>query len=204
MTHFTKSFTVTLFFLMITSLAEAQHYRQGQFIVDAFYGFPNFYSRNQYSNFNGQYQNINIRGHVSFTGIGPIGGRAEYMITDNLGFGIDFSYANSAVTISNNGYYYKFSNERLRILPRLNLHIGDNYKLDPYIAIGFGYYSSINKFDSNDKSYTPNPSVTEPDLYPLSIRAAAGCRYFFNDHIGAGVEIGLFGPLLTGGLTGKF
>jgi hypothetical protein len=36
------------------------------------------------------------------------------------------------------------------------------------------------------------------------VMAKFGMRYFITDHIGLGVEVGLGGPLATGGVTVKF
>ena len=57
---------------------------EGNVIIDLYYGFPNgaktFYSIfESYSGFKA-------------TGIGPLGGRVEYMVADNLGVGVDVNF----------------------------------------------------------------------------------------------------------------
>jgi opacity protein-like surface antigen len=204
---------VTIFFIAFTSV-NAQHYTQGQVVVDAYYGFPNLYSTALESSLN-SLNTTNSLELISYSAssIGPVGGRAEYLVTDNIGIGVDFSYTNTVATFSlkdvnNFSHSYNQVNSftadvtRIRAMPRINIHFGEEPKFDPYFTFGLGYYYVSAKISADDPSVTP--VTINGALIPVSTRAGLGCRYFFTDHIGAGVEIGLFGPLLTGGLTGKF
>ena len=83
-----KSILRTLSVLLLFSAlginnANAQVVKEGTIIFDVYYGFPNLYTavlKAEYVNndLGSDYQNVDIGG------IGPLGLRAEYLITDKI------------------------------------------------------------------------------------------------------------------------
>jgi hypothetical protein len=200
---FTKSLKTLFFLLIISNLAQAQVYEKGKVVIDAYYGFPNLVT--------GYYKTLinasNAAGGntgITATSIGPLGARVEYLLSDKVGFGVDFSYANTTLKYTN-VYNYQVSIPRWRVVPRINLHLGQSTKLDPYFAFGLGYDSWGVVGKTNDPNYV-NYSVKQilPIYVPVVIMAKFGMRYFITDNLGLGFELGLGGPLATGGVTVKF
>lgn len=187
---------------------------QGNMIVDLYYGFPNF-GKTLWKVLEDDSSNANTKA----TGIGPLGGRFEYMIADNLGFGVDINYLSNGFeydytssvydtttsTFVNQTYHVTYTKQKLRIMARLNYHFVQTDVVDAYVGFGAGYKHKINKFTSTN----PNDSESELEaglnLVPVSIRICLGTRFFFTENIGINMELGAGGgPLLSGGLSLKF
>ena len=123
-----------------------------------------------------------------------------------IGLGIHANYALTAVegqsVDGGTTYTYEASYSRLRVMPTLNIHMGNSKRFDPYFSFGVGYASR--KF----KETTDNPNIPELSIKnasPVAFRAEFGMRYFFTDHIGLNVLVGVGGgPLVGGGLSFKF
>jgi hypothetical protein len=202
MKNFTKSLKTLFLILIISNLAQAQVYEKGKVVIDAYYGFPNLWTSILQSEVNNSTTAQNAG--VTVSSIGPLGGRIEYLLSSKIGFGVDFSYANTTAkyTDQSTNYNYQISIPRWRVVPRINIHLGHDTKLDPYFAFGVGYVNSSYSYKTNDPNYTG--LATTRSLVPVSVMAKFGMRYFITDHIGLGVEVGLGGPLATGGVTVKF
>lgn len=179
----------------------------GSIIIDPYYGFPNFGKKLADS-----FVSDSINGDIQVTGIGPCGLRGEYLISDNFGIGFDFIYnsvgakADYTQTTSGNvvnSYTDKVNMQRFRVQLRMNYHFVQTDAVDAYV--GFGAGTNIRRF-----SYTSdNPNYVTPDaltgaLIPVSIRLALGMRYYFTQNIGLNAELGLGGPVISGGLSFKF
>ena len=168
----------------------AQVFETGDVQVEAYYGFPNLYTAVLKS----AYANDPSVGNVNIGGIGPIGFRGEYMVTDKIGMGIDVNYTNTYVQwtdgVSGTVYNYEITVPRFRAMGKFNFHFTDSDVFDAYGSVGAGYSSFKYKLVTNDPSYT----ITEQtSLIPVSFRLAVGGRYFFTDNIGANLEFGLGG-----------
>ncbi len=188
----------------------AQALQEGNVVFDGYYGWPNFFTTLAKAAYisSGQDENLKIGG------IGPLGARAEYMVTDRVGVGIDLFVANSSLgwserttifnpTTGNNEdvtYNYDLDFNRITALARFNYHFGSSDKFDPYAAVGAGYRSTSLSFTTNDPDFLEQ---SVGGALPIGIRLAAGGRYFFNDFIGINLEMALGGPLLSGGLSIK-
>ncbi len=202
-------FAVFIFALLfVSNTSNAQVYEKGNVVVDAFYGFPNLYTAivrgvytNNSNNGTNTYTNLKIKS------LGPLGITGEYLLSSKVGIGLEATYASTGVTANyyenqdGNTYAYSASINRLRILPRVNIHFGDNDKVDPYLALGMGYANTKFSYETANPHQTP---VTFKSVVPISYRMGFGVRYFFTDHIGAMVEFGFGGALLRGGLSVKF
>lgn len=191
--------------LLLAANPAAAQVEEGNVIIDPYYGYPNFGKTLVSSAISEDAENTKA------TGIGPLGLRVEYMLADNLGLGIDFIYNSSGIegdvtrtdSLGNSAVYTdKASMQRIRVMLRFNYHFVQTDALDAYIGGGAGYNTRIWKYTSTDPSYE-EPSVSG-SLLPVAFRAALGARYFFTDNIGLNAEIGLGGPVLSGGISIKF
>lgn len=163
--------------------------KKGDFIVDGYYGFFDFSDPRIFGApwwFVG-FRNIDEASHRS---IGPIGARAEYMVTDMIGLGMEFNYSAHYATWIEGAYSYEYSVTRIRAFPRFNIHFSNSEKLDAYVGAGLGYRDLVRSFSSDDPNHQ---NKTMPAVFPIALRFGIGVRYFFTDHIGLGLEFGLGG-----------
>ncbi|MGB1103714.1 MAG: outer membrane beta-barrel protein [Crocinitomicaceae bacterium] len=187
--------------------AQAQ-VEEGNIIIDPYYGYPNFGK----SFFDLFVSDNNVAG-VSINALGPAGLRAEYMLADNFGLGVDFIYnsvsgsgtvdslAADGVTVVET-YDAKLYSRRYRIHLRANYHFVQTGSLDAYV--GFGAGTNIRQFGVTSDYPNFNDDSISGSLIPVSARVALGARYYFTDNIGFNTELGLGGPLLSLGLSLKF
>lgn len=202
--------TAAFLFTSGNSVAQVE---QGSVIIDPYYGFPNFGKSflQSVEDSNPGAENTKIGG------IGPAGLRAEYMVSDRIGLGIDVIYnsnkisfaATDTVGYDGNGdpvtedYEWEYKMQRVRAQVRINYHFEiSNPNFDSYIGLGAG---TNNRF----RTTLQNGEETEGDLddftlLPVSMRFCVGARYYFTDNLGLNMEIGLGGPVISGGLSLKF
>jgi hypothetical protein len=206
-----KKILSLLFVCVLSSITcFSQAVKQGDVIIDAYYGFPNLFSAILKTSIN----NVNnvATTNLKIKSVGPFGGRLEYLLNDKIGLGLESNYTNTSATwlgesTDNNGvthiYSYEISAPRFRIMPRFNFHfVKSNDNLDGYFAVAAGYKSLTLETKSNDPDYQP---IKVGSLIPVAFKVAVGLRYFFTENIGANIEVGLGGgPLLAFGLTAKF
>lgn len=199
----------TLLFFAVTFLLQfgvnAQAVRQGNVMIDAYYGFPDLYRTTFKSAYN-QSGNTNLK----VGGIGPIGGRVEYLLSDKFGLGLDVAFTNTFVTynrdtVNANGpitYEDKAGTKKIGGMVTFNYHFVENDKLDAYAMVGAGYKQRTYYAESTDPDFS-GESFT--GLIPVSFRIGAGMRYFFTDNIGMNLALGFGqGGLINGGITAKF
>lgn len=185
--------------------ATAQAVEQGNVIIDAYYGFPNLYT----NVFKVAYANSGTELNLAIGGIGPLGGRVEYMVGDKLGLGLDVGFNNSTIKYqevsSSDGqtYDYDFKTQKLGFMVTFNWHfLENNDNLDVYGVLGAGYGNRTFEFTSTD----PNYNQTEvKSLIPIASKIGVGMRYFFTDNIGANLALGFGqGGILNAGISAKF
>lgn len=184
------------------STSQAQAVEKGDIIIDGFYGTPNLVT--------GIIRGLSIDGIISedvkIKSMGPFGGRAEVLLTETVGLGVDVIYASSSVSWKSVSYFdsltynYKVSNPRLRIVPRVNIHFSQNPNFDAYGVFGIGYKDSKLEFESEDINWIHN--IDFP-LSPIAFRLGMGVRYFITPNFGLNVEAGFGSALFTGGITVK-
>jgi len=196
-----------LFSLLCTNMAftsttaTAQCVKEGTILVDTYYGFPNLYT----AIFKSAYANAGSPSSVTVKGIGPIGLRGEYLLTDKLGLGVDIGFNNTKITenvdSAGNTYVNTFYTQKIGVMATLNYHFVTKDKLDFYGVLGAGYGSRSFSFTSTQPGYT-NPTIKS--LIPVSARLGLGIRYFFTDNIGMNFGLGVGqGGLLNAGITFK-
>jgi opacity protein-like surface antigen len=193
---------VTALTLLTSSNASAQAVEQGNIIIDAYYGFPNLYT----AVFKSAYSNSAGTLNYAVKGLGPLGLRAEYMLADKFGMGLDIGFNKTLISYDeqsgSNTYTYEFATQKLGIMATFNYHFLDNDKVDLYGVLGVGYGSRTFDFTSTDPNYT-NTAVES--LIPVASKLGIGMRYFLTDNIGINVAAGFGqGGLLNAGLSAKF
>lgn len=184
---------------------QAQAVEEGNVIVEGFYGWPNFTTfllRTAY--------NLSASDEaVTITGLGPFGARAEYIIMENVGIGIDAYYGASGIAWKSSQptpmgtdtvYDYSVDYKRfsLNLRAAYHLDIGENF--DAYVSGGLGYRYRRSTIDTDDPAFMP---VEVGSLIPISVRGAIGGRYYIGGIVGIGMELALGGPLISGGLSVK-
>lgn len=194
---------LALTMMLAPTKTNAQALEQGNVIIDAYYGFPNLYS----TVFKTLYESSNSTG-LTLGSQGPLGIRAEYLITDKVGFGIDLGINSSSISYSeadintNIIYDYKFSTRKIGAIFTFNYHFVENDKLDAYFVVGGGYGNRNFKFTSTDPNYIEE---SVESLIPISYKIGVGMRYFFTENIGANLALGLGqGGLVNAGISAKF
>lgn len=203
---------VGAFALALTSFGQAN--TQGSIIVDPYYGYPNF-GKSLYETFESSSTNFKA------TGIGPCGIRGEYMIGDKIGAGIDFIYNSNRTTYSDTVtvydtvtttytsslYSFERSMQRIRVQARINFHFDiSNPNLDAYFGVGVGTNNRIRKYYENEVEVTDDLTDLggKFTLIPVSMRICTGLRYYFTPNIGINMELGLGGPMISGGASIRF
>ena len=194
---------LALTMMLAPKKSNAQAIEEGNVIIDAYYGFPNLYS----TIFKALYESSNSTG-LTLGSQGPLGIRAEYLITDKVGFGIDLGMNSSSISYSeadintNIIYDYKFSTRKIGAIFTFNYHFVENDKLDAYFVVGGGYGNRNFKFTSTDPNYIEE---SVESLIPISYKIGVGMRYFFTENIGANLALGLGqGGLVNVGVSAKF
>lgn len=202
----------TAMFLGTSNTASAQAVEEGNVLIDVYYGFPNLYT----SVFRSTYANSDQATDLTIGGIGPVGLRAEYLLADKIGLGIDIGFNNSSVRYFEDGtvynpttgnydprtYEYNFSTRKIGAMVTFNYHFLDNDKVDAYVVAGMGYGNRTYKFESTDPDYVGS---TVTGIIPVAGKIGVGLRYFFTDNIGANLGLGFGqGGLLNAGLSLKF
>ena len=187
---------------------------KGKFIIDAYYGFPyvaGSYVKSVFTSNNGTNNNNSVE---SVTNWNHIGGKFEYMVTDGIGIGLEYSYAAVDVKYTEDKfanqstiqtYHYTATLYKQRILARVNFHFGTSKKIDPYATVGVGYKVSLLKSNNpDDQKSIADFNNNFSNLVPISYRLGIGMRYFFSENIGISAEVGIGGAIVQGGICGKF
>lgn len=203
----TKIFVVAIATFFTTNSLNAQVFEEGNVGIDLYYGFPNLYT----SVFKSAYANSGVQEDVNIGGIGPVGLRAEYLLTDKIGLGIDLGFNNSTLTFKEDGYNdngdlttydYTYSTKKIGAMVTFNYHFIDNDNVDFYGVFGMGYGNRSFKFESTDPDYV---EATADGLIPVASRLGVGLRYFFTDNIGLNLGLGFGqGGVANAGLSFKF
>jgi hypothetical protein len=159
------------------------------FIIDAFFGWPYL---------NGTLLTA-VSNNVKVKNTNHLGGKFEYMISDEVGLGGEFTYADASVNYnaSSTGNTQRAGVSKLRILGRVNYHFQTSELFDLYLGMGIGYKKTT-YYDTGNSNYNQTFN-----LFPISMKLAIGVHYYFNETIGINTEVGLGGPLISAGLSVK-
>lgn len=199
-----KRILLGLWLVFMTQNITAQVVSKGNVMVDVNYGVPNLFNLVVKE----AVKALNVE-DLNAQGIGPVGARVDYMITERVGLGLDGAYSTLTVnykkisSYDNQMYQYKATANRVRVIGRASYHFGGQSEhFDPYLTFGLGYMHTKVKVDSQDP-YLGNNKLDVTIPLPVVIRASFGVRYFIVPNVGLNAEIGLGGVLLTGGISVK-
>ena len=170
---------------------------EGSIVGDVYYGFFTFAGT--------LINALDVGSGANTAIIGPIGLRAEYMVSNVVGVGGDLQFNHYSISWSESTifgtYTYKIKWTRIRIMGRMAFHFAVSSTIDPYVAVSAGLRIENLSAETND-----------PDGYDAAgvagvgpaVRFALGMRYFFTPNIGAFAELGVFGGgLFHVGLSAK-
>jgi opacity protein-like surface antigen len=187
----------------LPAAASAQAFKEGTHAFSAGYGAGTFLNSLQRS--------FDPYTDLRYKGLGPLYAKYEYGVTDNIGMGLAFAYAENEwsyryTATDENGAEASYSETTRRstysILARVNFHFGDSDRFDPYIGLGMGYRDA--NWDIRSESPSGNSGVTFKSFVPFGFEATIGARYFFLDNLGVYAEVGGAKSVFQGGLTARF
>jgi opacity protein-like surface antigen len=168
--------------------------KKGNFIIEANYGFPFFAGT-----FVTAIDKADPSADLKSSNTNHLGGRFEYVVSENIGVGAEYTYASVSAKENGTANSYKYTWSKQRMLARITFHFANQEKFNAYGIFGAGYKISDFKTD--------NPSFQAPEIVnavPVAYRAAVGMRVFFIDMVGMHLEMGLGGPLIQAGVSLKF
>ena len=185
---------------------------KGKLLIDADYGVPYLTG----SVVKTVLDNSTGSSVASISNLNHIGGKFEYLVTDNIGVGLEYTYAAVSAkynyvrsyTDNNQNYTvlerYNAKLTKQRILLRVNIHFNTTEKLDVYSTLGLGYKKTQLKTDNIYNTVEVFGFNRTINMFPISMRGGIGIHYFFTQNIGLNLEAGFGGPIIQAGLTGKF
>lgn len=142
-----------------------------------------------------------------YSTFGPIGLRAQYMLSENFGLGVDVNYESKVATwnaaiyegVDRYGNYIytqaqgKYEITKLKLMIRTNWEFYKDDKFSMNWSNSLGYKLGNRYFYDPALDYTNNDVDFSSPLVPIAFRSSIGTRYYFNDFIGIHGEIGFFG-----------
>ena len=208
---------------------------KGKFIIEPYVGLPSssWFQNKQLSTVKTKdtsFYSLNS----TVTGLPVLLGlKLEYMLSNNIGLGLDVNYQESGVeTTYKNGVpvydpitfnttyndtTWRWNEQKLRIMARFQAHFG-NDKVDLYAGGSIGASLVLNK---NKASYNNRPYIGDyPIIFapfkgvdfalkdagiPIALRGYFGARFMLSDNFGILTEIGILsGSILNVGATIRF
>ena len=168
----------------------------------------------------------NYQDAVTYSGVPLLGVEFDYKVVDWFSIGIDASYRFGKIEFDvMDSTFYEDINERWDLdlselvdpfghyelnIPRFKGMVKANFHVLPaasrsdlYFTAGIGYNRSKPKLILNDKEIKFFNRIGKISL-PIAYRTSVGYSYSFTNNIGAFAEVGLGGPIFSGGLSVKF
>ncbi|MBN2746177.1 MAG: hypothetical protein JXR34_05575, partial [Bacteroidales bacterium] len=171
---------------------------EGSLLISAGYGALNYFK-------NGIRQNIEVIDDNT-TGLGPLHGKIEYMLTKTLGSALLINHVETnGNVVYDDGlgkpYTVTLHHKSTSIIYRLNWHFYNEDGLDLFIGGGLGYRFGKYNYATSYSKYSP-PLLTFVH-FPIGFEFSVGFRYFISNHFGFYSEIGITKSILQTGLTYK-
>lgn len=162
------------------------------------YGFPSL-TKTAFNIANGD----NVKSYY----VGPLYGKAEFALSETVGFGIDFAYARGSATyqtqdneIDSLFYNTNFTYTSYSALARVNFHFGHSDNFDPYTGVGLGYRNANYKYTGGDPDATPS-EVNGFNHFGMDF--TIGGRYYITENIAIYGELGIAKSPIQVGLVVK-
>lgn len=183
------------------------HLKTGDFVLSVNAGYPNWgkYYVDDYI------RSSNLT-NISSGGIAPITVSGSYFYNNHVSFSLTGMFNSWGGSWRDNFVGdYQFRVNRLRFLFGAEYHFFelDINKTDWYIGAAVGGNTIMVDYSSDDPFWTPrqNGYFTQNNDnldFPLTGRAYAGMRYFFNENWGANIELSYGGASISWGINYKF
>lgn len=198
MKKLTITFIAIALLLGINSNAFSQSIAEGDVQIRAYYGYPYFAGAFIKSAL--ETDSTGARTDITVKNTNHIGGGAQFLISDKVGLGVDYTFAKVSATYIDGVDKYNLSLTKHRVTAMMSFHFATGESVDPYFNVGAGYKKNILKY--NEPGFDDTEAISQP--IPVSMRLGIGMNYFFTDAIGINAEIGLGGPLVHFGIVAKF
>lgn len=205
----------------LTSLAQERNAFnvENPFRVQVYTGGPNFLkSATKFSS--------NFQDKVTYNGRPMIGVEADYKIVDWFSLGVDVSYRYGQLDVDvldsslfeeiNDKWgvdvsqyadpfgHYSLKVPKFKAMVKANFHaLPNESRSDLYFTIGIGYNKVKPRLFLDDNEIQFFKRIGTFSL-PLAYRTSVGYSYNFTKNIGAFAEVGIGGPIVSGGLNLKF
>lgn len=207
---FTLAILTLLFGLQTT---QAQTYKKKAVIFDAYYGGPNLFKMVMKTAYLGA-ASAGYAQNSKVSGIGPVGLRAEKMISRKVGFGVDVNMVTSGVYYEEENYTYNDLGDEIRkidtyemnyfkigAIGTFNYHFTKSKKFDMFFTTGLGFQYSNLSFKTTEEGYE---LIKFNGMIPITGRVGMGMRYYFTKDFGFNFNIGAgHGGFFNGGLSYK-
>lgn len=185
-------------------------------LIDVYTGYPNWGS--YYFESYIEENSFNLKDANS---VPHIGGRFEFILSEEFGFTVDAlfdswggAWSNLGLVADTSGIMYTEEVNNSFKVNRLKVQFGITYHLDELTVENLDVYAGLavgsNKLWVTDEIEDTNFNLRSENYFqrnsgfinsPISVRARAGGRYFFKENVALNVELSLGGPLITGGLS---
>lgn len=150
---------------------------------------------------------MNVKQVSAGTKVPLLGARVSYSINPRISLGGDVNYRVTEIDFYGNIdgefeiYRYYAEINQIRMSLRAEYHFDtENDKLDLYIPASIGYKYTLLVLKTTDPNY--RKGQVNFNRIPVSTRIGFGMRYFIEERIGFGIEIGAGnGGVIQGGLT---
>lgn len=166
--------------------------QQGQIFFNPYYGLPNTLSA-------GVDLNNNLflvsKSNETIKTTGPLGLLISYMISEDIGIGLDFNYSscnksfNYVNFIDLITYNMDASRTIIRVMGRVDYHLHVNDILEGYLGLGAGFRDHNNNYSSTDPDYFE--LINEESNF--AFRVSGGLNIFITNQIGINSEFGIGG-----------
>ena len=172
-------------------------------------------------NFSNNYQD-----EVTYSGVPLLGVEFDYKIVDWFSIGVDASYRFGQIEfdILDSTFYtdindrwdvdlseyadpfghYEMKIPRFRAMVKANFHVlPAESRADLYFTAGVGYNRAKPRLFLNDNEIKFVNTIGKFSL-PVAYRTSVGYSYHFMNNLGVFAEVGLGGPIVSGGITARF
>lgn len=184
--------------------SNAQSFQKGDFVLDAYYGAPNYFSI-----FSKVILKVIGANNITVQSKGPLGARFEYFFGDRFSAGLDFEISATVFrfytdSTDNDGNKVEIpwlvESRKLSYVVTASYHFVQSEKVDFYGVAGLGYKSRTVRSITEDQKI--NDLKFKVGMNPFTFRVGLGMRLLF--HPNAGFNFAIGGPqggLINAGLT---
>lgn len=196
--------------VFIPTLGFCQPLEEGDWVVEAGFGFPNVPPITSSVSF---FHGNSVSENSEQRKFGQFYLKTDFFVSDkvsvigsaNYGYFYQYevrtleTYDGNTDSWVSQSYFYETKLSKWRVTAGINWHLIRTDRLDSYFGVMAGTKKAFTKFNTND----PDAGTPFNWAVPFALRLHWGSRYFITEAIGLNFELGLGGPLIKGGLTYK-